>query len=122
MNPRSPLSLARDRRDGISRCEPFVSPEKRRFALTPSVWSRRSLYIQHPGEERSAAGFTRNRCDLGTDRREAPRCAPFLRVERSDSRLLAARDAVAPGAPIDGGEQRVAAGHGVFADRVNATR
>jgi len=30
-------------RDGISRCEPSVRPEKRRSALTPSDWSRREL-------------------------------------------------------------------------------
>ena len=54
------------------------------------------MYIEHPNYERSASGCAGRRCDLRSDRREAPRSAPFLRIQRSDSKRLAARDAVPP--------------------------
>jgi len=54
------------------------------------------LYIQQPGEKRSTAGLIEGQCDLVANRREAPRSAPFLRIQRADSTRLAARDAVPP--------------------------
>jgi hypothetical protein len=54
---------------------------------------------QHPGRAERP-------CDLRSDRREAPRSAPFLTIQRADSRLLAARDAVPPCAPGDRGLDR----------------
>jgi hypothetical protein len=66
------------RRDGISRGEPFVRPEKRRCALTLSRGrggqgssNIAAINDRHPGS--SDAG-----CDLRSDRREAPRAAPFF--------------------------------------------
>src|SRR3954462_9545505 len=90
----------RVRRDGISRCEPFRQPGKTALRFDPDGWSRRSLYIDHPNYERSASGLAERRCGLRSDRREAPRSAPFLRIQRPDSRLLAARDAVLPMTPL----------------------
>jgi hypothetical protein len=71
-------------------------PGKTALRFDPDGWSRRSLYADPPNYERSAAGFADRRCDLRSDRREAPRSAPFLSIQRSDSTRLAARDAVPP--------------------------
>jgi hypothetical protein len=74
----------------------FRQPGKTTLRFDPDEWSRRSLYVDHPNYERSASGLAGRRCDLRSDRREAPRSAPFLRIQRSDSKRLAARDAVPP--------------------------
>jgi hypothetical protein len=84
------------RRAGISLREPCRQPGKTALHFDPDGWSRRSSLVDHPNCERSAAGFAERRCDLRSDRREAPRSAPFLRIQRSDSKRLAARDAVPP--------------------------
>ena len=88
-------------RDGISLREPFRQPGKTALRFDPDGWSRRSSFFDHPNYERSAAGFAGRRCDLRSDRREAPRSARFLRIQRSDSRRLAARDAVPPMQHVD---------------------
>jgi hypothetical protein len=65
-------------RDGISRREPFVRPEKRRCAVTLSrgrggQGSSNIAAINDQQSGSSSAG-----CDLRSDRREAPRSAPFF--------------------------------------------
>ena len=90
-------SLARDEGAGISRCEPFRQTGKTALPHDPAPdWSRRSSSFDHPIYQRSASGFAGRRCDLRSDRREAPRSAPFLSIQRSDSTRLAARDVVPP--------------------------
>src|SRR4051794_37738834 len=93
---RSRPLMRRPWRGGISLREPFRQPGKTALSFDPDGWSRRSSYIDHPNYERSASGFAGRRCGLRSDRREAPRSAPFLRTQRSDSKSLAARDAAPP--------------------------
>jgi hypothetical protein len=67
-----------DTRDGISLRESFVSPEKRRCASTltggrggPRYSNIAAINDRHPG-------YPNAWCDLRSDRREAPRSAPFF--------------------------------------------
>ncbi len=64
----------------------FRQPGKTALRFDPDGWSRRSLYFDPPNYERSASEFAGRRCDLRSDRRDAPRSAPFLRIQRPDSR------------------------------------
>jgi hypothetical protein len=73
------------RRAGISLREPFRQTGKTALRFDPDGWSRRSLLFDDPNYQRSAFGFAGRSCDLRSDRREAPRSAPFLRIQRSDS-------------------------------------
>jgi hypothetical protein len=71
----SAIAASLERRDGVSLREPFRQPGKTALRFDPDRWSRR--LFDHPIYQRSVFGLADRRCDLRSDRREAPRSAPF---------------------------------------------
>jgi hypothetical protein len=72
-----PFALS-ERRDGISRREPVVRPEKRRCALTLSRGRGGQGCSNIAAINDRRRGSSGAGCDLRSDRREAPRTAPFF--------------------------------------------
>jgi hypothetical protein len=56
----------------------FRQPGKTALRFDPDGWSRRSWLFEHRSDNDQQPGYSGVWCDLRSDRRDAPRSAPFF--------------------------------------------